>query len=254
MFQLFFGKSAFDDECDVDEMVLKIDTLQRGCFDVLCFAFSFLPFDPNFGRPCLLGFNRLLSVVYSGDYAPSIYCDDEALHLEEKEENGEGKLRPLFALLVHHGRVDRVYCYYFFSTNIPRVLAIFINTEDDEEREFSMMIGDHDALCDDPTIFAALQTPDDDRISNDDWIFFCPRAFEAWSNDNLVGLHNKPVSLVEGQALDGILSKSPEANLFHELTHSADIFSIRRNGRDMQSGRSHSWTFGLASSSLHMIE
>lgn len=100
------------------------------------------------------------------------------------------------------------------------------------------MIGDHDTLCADPSIFAALQTPDDYKLSNDDWIFFCPRAFEAWSNDHLVGCHNKPASLIEGEALDDILRKSPEGDLLHELTHSADIFSVRTNGRVMQAGGS----------------
>lgn len=55
--------------------------------------------EPNFGRSYFLGFNHLLSVVYSGDYAPSIYCDDEALDLEEREENGEGMLPSLPTLL-----------------------------------------------------------------------------------------------------------------------------------------------------------
>ncbi|KAJ5166049.1 hypothetical protein N7492_006345 [Penicillium capsulatum] len=176
MFQRFFGKSVLDDQCSVDDVGLKMDSLQR--------------------------FNHLLSVVYSGNYAPSIYCGEGALHLDEKDENGE---------------------------------AVFINTEDEEQREFSMMLGDYDTLCADPTVLAALQTPDDDNNSNEDWIFFCRRAFESWGTDRLVNFHGAPASHLEGQSLDGILSSSPEADLLHELTHSVDIFSVRANGRDMQS-------------------
>ncbi|KAJ5151932.1 hypothetical protein N7492_010227 [Penicillium capsulatum] len=142
--------------------------------------------------------------AFSGSYSPKIFCSEKFFEYVRTEGNQD----------------------------------FYKNTQDAAQREFVLEFGGKAGVCGDRTTSAAMLYPT--KGAADDWMIVCPFMFQKWRQMNFRHLSDYravPFEGFRGQYMDHIMLYTPEAYIFHELTHSAIIFnlmSVDHNGNQRE--------------------
>ncbi|KAJ5182960.1 hypothetical protein N7492_000576 [Penicillium capsulatum] len=202
-FTLFYGAFTYADQCYIDESMVRAMQVIHAVRTIDTI---------------------LLDFAFSGFYSPVIFCTDEAFKYVRTE--GQKKF--------------------------------FQNTHDPEQREVKGKAGTPKGLCDDYPTRGLMMYPTTGEMA--DWMLLCPALLNQW-----LGIHSDPdpgpdsnsdsdwdsesdldldppvhrryisqyrelglADLID-RHLDEIMTLTPEGTLGHELTHSAQIFTLDPN-------------------------
>lgn len=174
----------------------------------------------------------MLDYLLSGQYAPSIFCGDDAFQYVRTE--GDMSQFPGLSFDLMIASIPD-YWKAYISTEYYK------NTEDPDKRQIGGDTGSASGKCDGQSIAAIMMSPTTGKIA--DWLLLCPDLIRKWlegdsdadEDSDLEGAPD-PRSLSDykkldledmlDRPLDEIMSHTPEGTLLHELTHSRQIFTI----------------------------